>query len=225
MFPSLARAVLLSRGPGEVVATVGARELLDVAGVLLDAGGRAMELEEERGRLGVRELLVRVDRAHHRGVQQLAARDRHARLDDGDRGADRVLGGREGADGGGDRLGDRPQPQRELGDDPERPLRADEQVGEVVARALGTIAPMVIFTSGGSEANNLALKGARVERLIVSAVEHPSVLESARASGKPVDVLPVDGEGVADLDRLLDALEDNVLRELERRGGRYERVF
>jgi cysteine desulfurase len=77
-----------------------------------------------------------------------------------------------------------------------------DEAREVVASTLGAIPPMVIFTSGGSEANNLALKGAPVERLIVSAIEHPSVLESARASGKPVDILPVDGEGVADLDRL-----------------------
>lgn len=73
---------------------------------------------------------------------------------------------------------------------------------EALARALGVIAPMVVFTSGGSEANNLALKGAPVERLIVSAVEHPSVIEAARASGKPVDMLPVDGEGVVDLSAL-----------------------
>ena len=67
---------------------------------------------------------------------------------------------------------------------------------EQVARAVGVIAPMVVFTSGGSEANNLALKGAPVERLIVSAIEHPSVLEAAKACGKPVDVLPVNGDGV-----------------------------
>ena len=70
---------------------------------------------------------------------------------------------------------------------------------EQVARAVGVIAPMVVFTSGGSEANNLALKGAPVERLLVSAVEHPSVLEAAKARGKPVDVIPVDGDGVVDL--------------------------
>ena len=78
---------------------------------------------------------MRVDRAHHRRVEQLAAGDRHAGLDDGDRGGDRVGGARERADGGRDRLGDRPQPQRQLGDDPERALGADEQVGEVVAGA------------------------------------------------------------------------------------------
>jgi cysteine desulfurase len=58
---------------------------------------------------------------------------------------------------------------------------------------------MVVFTSGGSEANTMALKGAGVERLIVSAVEHPSVLEAAKASGKPVEILAVDGNGLVDL--------------------------
>lgn len=70
---------------------------------------------------------------------------------------------------------------------------------EQVARAVGVIAPMVVFTSGGSEANNLALKGAPVERLIVSAIEHPAVLEAAKASGKTVEIIPVDGNGVIDL--------------------------
>lgn len=70
---------------------------------------------------------------------------------------------------------------------------------EHVARAVGAIAPMVVFTSGGSEANNMALKGAPVERLIVSAIEHPSVLETAKASGKLVAVIPVTGDGVIDL--------------------------
>lgn len=70
---------------------------------------------------------------------------------------------------------------------------------EALAQALGVISPMVVFTSGGSEANNLALKGSPVERLIVSAVEHPSVIEAAKASGKQVELLPVDGQGVVDL--------------------------
>jgi cysteine desulfurase len=77
-----------------------------------------------------------------------------------------------------------------------------EEAREQVARAIGVVAPMVAFTSGGSEANNWALKGAPVERLIVSAVEHPSVLEAAKASGKPVLIIPVDGNGVIDLDAL-----------------------
>jgi cysteine desulfurase len=77
-----------------------------------------------------------------------------------------------------------------------------DEARDGVARAVGAIAPMVIFTSGGSEANNLALKGAAVERLIVSAIEHPSVLEAARGTANKVDILPVDGNGVVDLTSL-----------------------
>lgn len=73
---------------------------------------------------------------------------------------------------------------------------------DTIAHAVGTIAPTVVFTSGGSEANNMALKGAPVERLVVSAIEHPSVLETARASGKTVEMIPVTGEGVIDLEAL-----------------------
>jgi cysteine desulfurase len=77
---------------------------------------------------------------------------------------------------------------------------------EAIARELGVLSPMLVFTSGGSEANNLAIKGAAVDRLLVSAVEHPSVLESARAAGKPVEIVPVDRDGIIDLvalDRML----------------------
>ncbi len=73
---------------------------------------------------------------------------------------------------------------------------------EAVAAAVGVIAPMVVFTSGGSEANNLALKGAPAERLLVSAIEHPSVIEAAKATAKPVALIPVTGQGVIDLDAL-----------------------
>ncbi|MFT3986650.1 cysteine desulfurase family protein [Aestuariivirga sp.] len=77
-----------------------------------------------------------------------------------------------------------------------------EDSRDAVARALGVIAPMVVFTSGGSEANNQTLKGAPVERLLISAIEHPSVIEAAKASGKPVELLPVTPDGVIDLDAL-----------------------
>lgn len=79
---------------------------------------------------------------------------------------------------------------------------------ETVAGALGCLPDMVVFTSGGTEANNMALKGAAaigVRRLVVSAVEHSSVLATAAASGLPVDAVSVDGNGLIDLPAL-DAL-------------------
>ena len=68
-----------------------------------------------------------------------------------------------------------------------------------IAGALGVLAPMVVFTSGGSEANNQVIKGAPVTRLLVSAIEHPSVLEAAKASARQVELIPVTGDGVVDL--------------------------
>jgi cysteine desulfurase len=70
---------------------------------------------------------------------------------------------------------------------------------DVIAKELGVLPGMVVFTSGGSEANNLAIKGAAVDRILVSAIEHPSVLEAARATGKPVAAIPVTSAGVVDL--------------------------
>jgi cysteine desulfurase len=73
---------------------------------------------------------------------------------------------------------------------------------DVIASKLGVLPGMVVFTSGGSEANNLALKGAAADRILVSAIEHPSVLEAARATGKTIEIIPVTSAGVVDLDAL-----------------------
>ncbi|HEY4344726.1 MAG TPA: cysteine desulfurase family protein [Parvibaculum sp.] len=64
----------------------------------------------------------------------------------------------------------------------------------------------IVFTSGGTEAANLALHVAKnalgVERLIVSAIEHDCIRTAASALGLPVAIAPVDAEGVVDLDAL-----------------------
>ncbi len=77
---------------------------------------------------------------------------------------------------------------------------------ESVAGLVGASADMVIFTSGGTEANNLALRGAidggLGGRLLVSAIEHPSVLNPAALAGVPSGVIPVDGDGRLDLGAL-----------------------
>lgn len=73
-----------------------------------------------------------------------------------------------------------------------------EQARAQVAEAVGTTPANVIFTSGGTEANHLALRGFPERRLIVSAIEHDSVLAAAPGAAR----LPVTGDGVADLDAL-----------------------
>ena len=80
-----------------------------------------------------------------------------------------------------------------------------EHARNEVAALVGGPASTVIFTSGGTEANALAIESAVAtgsKRLIVSAVEHDSVLESAKASGAAVEYLPVTADGVADLEWL-----------------------
>ena len=77
-----------------------------------------------------------------------------------------------------------------------------EQARADVAALAGAPASGVVFVSGGAEANSLALESALAagtRRLIVSATEHVTVLETAKASAAAVDLLPVDAHGVADL--------------------------
>ncbi|MBM4294660.1 MAG: cysteine desulfurase [Deltaproteobacteria bacterium] len=81
-----------------------------------------------------------------------------------------------------------------------------------VARLIHAHAEEIIFTSSGAEANNLAIKGAALAHLkkgrhvVVSAVEHHSVLNAARYLEKfhdfEVTFLPVDRHGVVDPERL-----------------------
>lgn len=89
-----------------------------------------------------------------------------------------------------------------------------EKARAQVAALVGAEAKNVIFTSGATEANALALTPAlevggrkeRRDRLFVSAVEHSSVLAGGRFVPDQVEILPVDGEGVVDLDALRNAL-------------------
>jgi len=67
-----------------------------------------------------------------------------------------------------------------------------------VAGLVGCLPGEVVFTSGGTEANNLALRGAGHRRVLVSAVEHDSV-GKASPDG---EIIGVDGEGVVDLGAL-----------------------
>ncbi|MBX6323655.1 MAG: cysteine desulfurase [Rhodospirillaceae bacterium] len=86
---------------------------------------------------------------------------------------------------------------------PGRAARARiEAAREQVARLVEAAAEGVVFTSGGTEANNLALAGCGRARVLVSAVEHDSVLRAA----PDAEILPVTAEGVVDLAALEAAL-------------------
>lgn len=65
-----------------------------------------------------------------------------------------------------------------------------------IATLTGAKTDEIIFTSGGTEANNLALRGVSTDRVLVSAIEHDSVLRAAPTDSAIIPVLP---SGVIDL--------------------------
>ncbi len=94
---------------------------------------------------------------------------------------------------------------------------AVEEARERVATALGAHPQDVVFTSGGTEADNLAVKGlawAGMERgkrhLVTTAVEHPAVLDAATwvagHEGLDLTVVPVGRDGRVDVEQVLSAV-------------------
>lgn len=99
--------------------------------------------------------------------------------------------------------------------------QAVDDAREAVAALLGVEPREIVFTSGGTEADNLAVQGVarqyarRGRHILVSAIEHPAVLEAAKAlryEGFDVELIPVTADGVVDLDRFREMLRpDTVL--------------
>jgi cysteine desulfurase len=90
-----------------------------------------------------------------------------------------------------------------------------ESARAAVASAVGATARNVVFTSGGTEANVLALApkvrrraGPAVGRLVVSAIEHASVLSGGRYLPEQIETVGVTPAGVVDLDHLRRLLRD-----------------
>lgn len=89
-----------------------------------------------------------------------------------------------------------------------------ERARQNVAAMVGAADGVVTFTSGGSEANaailqpSLVVKGKAVsiDRLLVSATEHDSVLKGGRFAAGQIDIIPVDADGIVDLAFLSDRL-------------------
>jgi cysteine desulfurase len=81
--------------------------------------------------------------------------------------------------------------------------QAVEAAREQVAALIGADASEIVFTSGATEADNIAILGAAARagddaEVLVSAIEHPAVLEAARQLGDRAKVVPVSGEGIVD---------------------------
>ena len=95
-----------------------------------------------------------------------------------------------------------------------------EQSRETISGILGCQPEEVIFTSGGTESDNFAIKGTawqykdRGRHIITSAIEHPAVLESCKfleQSGFRVSYLKPNGKGVIEPDELKGALADDTI--------------
>jgi len=85
-----------------------------------------------------------------------------------------------------------------------RARAAREGAREQVAALVGARPAQVVFTSGGTEANNLALTGVDRARVLVSAIEHDSVLKATA-----VETVPVLRAGVVNLVELAELLEQD----------------
>jgi cysteine desulfurase len=104
----------------------------------------------------------------------------------------------------------------------QRAEAAIENARDEIASVLGCEPREVIFTSGGSESDNLALKGAALaaksngkrDRIITSPVEHPAVLNAAsqlvQHFGMKLDFLSVDNFGLVSADELRSKMDDDV---------------
>jgi cysteine desulfurase len=91
---------------------------------------------------------------------------------------------------------------------------AVESAREAVARLLGSHPAEIVFTSGGTEADNLAISGVVKARdhVITSAIEHHAVLQAAKALeeiGCEMTIVPVDGRGLVDPADVRRALRPN----------------
>lgn len=95
-----------------------------------------------------------------------------------------------------------------------------KDAADIIAKTLKVKKGEIIFTSGGTESNNMALIGGAMSRkrygehIIISGIEHPAVYRPAEfltEQGFELSVLPVNGEGQVDLELLKSAIRDDTV--------------
>ena len=98
--------------------------------------------------------------------------------------------------------------------------KAVEKAREAIAKLIHADSKEIVFTSGATESNNLALKGIvemyreKGDHLIISNTEHRSVLDTARKlerSGIRVTVVPVDSQGIVQPEEIRKAITDKTI--------------
>jgi len=97
---------------------------------------------------------------------------------------------------------------------------AVEKARKQIAELVGATSKEIVFTSGATESNNLAIKGVaemyaeRGNHIITAATEHKAVLDTCKRlekEGYRVTYLPVQGNGLVDLDMLREAITDKTI--------------
>lgn len=99
-------------------------------------------------------------------------------------------------------------------------LKAVDEARAKIAKAIGAKPSEIYFTSGGTESDNWAIKGiahARADKgkhIITSCIEHPAVMktcESLQKQGFEITYLPVNNEGIINLDDLQNAIKEDTI--------------
>src|SRR5436309_13542286 len=97
---------------------------------------------------------------------------------------------------------------------------ATEKARKQVASLIGATAKEIVFTSGATESDNLALKGVaemyaeKGNHIIAPATEHKAILDTCKKlekHGFRVTYLPLKADGLVDLDQLRDSITDNTI--------------
>lgn len=97
---------------------------------------------------------------------------------------------------------------------------AVDQSQKTIARTINAKSGEILFTSGATEANDIALRGVvyanrkRGNHIITTKIENPSILrtcERLEGEGFKIDYLPVDGEGFVDVSKLKEKLNDKTI--------------
>ncbi|MFA4960148.1 MAG: cysteine desulfurase family protein [Candidatus Pacearchaeota archaeon] len=94
-----------------------------------------------------------------------------------------------------------------------------EESRKKIANFIGAESSEIVFTSGGTESNNLTLRGLAKanpdkKHIITSVIEHPSILETCedlKRDGYKIDYIKVDGEGIVDIKELEKKIRNDTL--------------
>ncbi|NCO11209.1 cysteine desulfurase NifS [Candidatus Pacearchaeota archaeon CG_4_9_14_0_2_um_filter_39_13] len=98
-----------------------------------------------------------------------------------------------------------------LHDKGQQALKAISEARKRIALEIGCRPEEVIFTSGATEANNIALRCSGRKKILVSAIEHPSVMETAKNWAGKLVIIPVDENGFVDTGFIEKEADENSL--------------